>query len=298
MALALVLSAALSLQAQQRPRILGISHIALKASNVEKSVAFYRDFLGYAEEGRLRHLDDDSLLLVVVKVSDDQWLEIFDGARLAGKDRIYQVALRVDDAEAMRTHLERKGFKVPAALKPGQTKNLGFTVTDPYGYIIEFVQYQPDGWTLRDRGKFLPDSRVSDHISHAGVITDDVAAANHFYAETLSFKETWRGAANTNSLSWINMRVPDGADYVEYMLHTNADPHFCLVVPDLEKAKTSLEQRPYRATYGKPLEVHIGKNRKRQLNLFDPDDIRVELMESNTVDGKPAASSDAPLPSH
>jgi lactoylglutathione lyase len=269
----------------------------VKASDVEKSVAFYRDFLGYAEQGRLRHLDDGSLLLALMKVSDDQWLEIFDGARLAGKDRLYQVALHVDDAEAMRLYLAKKDFKVPAALKPGQTKNLGFTVNDPRGYIIEFVQYRPEGWTVRDKGKFLPDSRISDHISHAGVVVEDVAAANHFYADVLGFKETWRGAASTNSLSWINLRVPDGTDYVEYMLRTNSDPHFCLVVPDMERAKATLEKRAYRATYARPLEIRVGKNRKRQLNLFDPDGIRVELMEPDTVDGQPAPSSDAPLPS-
>ncbi|HWI59063.1 MAG TPA: hypothetical protein VNZ22_17690, partial [Bacillota bacterium] len=54
--LVLSLAAAFTLGAQERPRILGLSHIAVKASDVEKSVAFYRDFLGYAEQGRLHHL--------------------------------------------------------------------------------------------------------------------------------------------------------------------------------------------------------------------------------------------------
>ncbi len=40
-------------------------------------------------------------------------------------------------------------------------------------------------------------------------------------------------------------------------------------------------------TYGKPLTVHVGKNGKRQVNLYDPDGTRVELMEAQTVDGKP-----------
>ena len=54
---------------QKAPQLLGISHIAVKATDVEKSVAFYRDFLGFAEQGRLNNLDDGSLQLVFMKVS-------------------------------------------------------------------------------------------------------------------------------------------------------------------------------------------------------------------------------------
>jgi len=44
------------------------------------------------------------------------------------------------------------------------------------------------------------------------------------------------------------------------------------------------------------MEIRTGVNRKRQLNLFDPDGTRVELMEPKTIDGAPAPSSTAPPP--
>jgi lactoylglutathione lyase len=75
--------------------------------------------------------------------------------------------------------------------------------------------------------------------------------------------------------------------------------HVSLVVPDVQKAITELESRPaYKTylTYGKPLTMQVGKNGKRQVNLYDPDGTRVELMEANTVDGKPVAPSTAPPP--
>ena len=87
-------------------------------------------------------------------------------------------------------------------------KNLGFTVKDPSGYTIEFVQYTPDGWTRRDQGKFLPDTRISEHITHGGVAVTDLAATMHFYGDILGFTESWRGGASSNVLSWINMKVP------------------------------------------------------------------------------------------
>ena len=51
---------------------------------------------------------------------------------------------------------------------------------------------------------------------------------------------------------------------------------------------------PARKAYTRPLEIKTGINRKRQLNLFDPDGTRIELMEARTVDGKPTPSSSAP----
>ena len=50
--------------------------------------------------------------------------------------------------------------------------------------------------------------------------------------------------------------------------------------------------------YQRALEVRTGINRKRQLNLYDPDGTRVELMEPNTIDGVPTPSSQAPPPSN
>ena len=43
-------------------------------------------------------------------------------------------------------------------------------------------------------------------------------------------------------------------------------------------------------------EPQIGRDGKWQLNLYDPDDTRVELMEPNTVDGQPVPPSNAPPP--
>jgi len=295
--LSLLALAVLPLAAQERPPVLEISHVAVKAADMEKSLAFYRDFLGYAEQGRLAYSDDGSLQLVFLKVSETQWIEIFDAKRLAKEDRLYQVSFRIADAEAMRAYLEKMGIKVPPKASQGRIKNRAFSVRDPNNYVIEFQQYTPEGWTTRDQGKFLPATRISDHIKHAGVVVDDVSASRHFYNDVLGFKESWRGSAGGKELSWLHVKPPESGDFIELMLDPNpALPHFCLEVPDIEKARAKLEGTAYFSTYARPLEPKTGKNRKRQLNLYDPEGIRVELMEPDTVDGKPVPPSDAPLP--
>lgn len=100
------------------------------------------------------------------------------------------------------------------------------------------------------------------------------------------------------------MRVPDGEDYVEFMLYTTMPTqdkwggknHISLEVPDVAKAVAELESRPAYKAYGKELKIATGVNGKHQVNLFDPDGTRVELMEAHTVSGKPVPSSTAPPP--
>ncbi|MEO8027659.1 MAG: VOC family protein, partial [Bryobacteraceae bacterium] len=44
-----VLTLLLAAQAVERPRVLGVAHMALYVSDLAKSRAFYKDFLGFGE---------------------------------------------------------------------------------------------------------------------------------------------------------------------------------------------------------------------------------------------------------
>jgi lactoylglutathione lyase len=72
--------------------------------------------------------------------------------------------------------------------------------------------------------------------------------------------------------------------------------HICLEVADIAKTKSGLEARPAAKDYTRPLEIRTGTNRKRQMNLYDPDGTRSEVMEPVTVDGVPTPSATAPPP--
>ncbi|MGA2797857.1 MAG: VOC family protein, partial [Thermoguttaceae bacterium] len=176
---------------EERPGILGISHVSVKVSDMEKSVAFYRDFLGFAEEYRLNNLKDGSLSMVVFKVNDDQCIQLTPGLK-EGEDRLNHVAFKVADAEAWRAYLAKQGIKTPAKVGHGQHKNANFSVKDPDKFTIEFTEDTPEGWTVRDKGKFMPETRISDHISHAGIVVTDTPATLHFYGDILGLKQTRR----------------------------------------------------------------------------------------------------------
>jgi lactoylglutathione lyase len=53
--------------------------VALKVKNLDKSLAFYTEKMGFSEMLRLNH-DDGRVWLVYLRITDDQYLEIFPGA--------------------------------------------------------------------------------------------------------------------------------------------------------------------------------------------------------------------------
>jgi lactoylglutathione lyase len=289
-------------QTPPRPHITGLSHVALYVHDVEKSRAFYKDFLGFDEPFSLNNADG-SLHLTWIKINDRQTIELFSEVE-AGTDRLNHIAMEVEDAEAMRAYLASKGVKVPAKTDKGKIGNFNYMIKDPDGHLVEIVQYAPDGWTLREKGKFLPDTRISTRIAHAGILVGDLDASLKFYRDILGGAETWRGGGDPKQLSWVNVKVPDGQDYIEFMLYSSLPSttkrggkhHLCLEVADVLQAKAILDQRAARTGYTRTIAIAIGVNRKRQINLFDPDGTRVEVMEPNTVDGVTTPPSTAPPP--
>ncbi len=289
-------------QPPARPPITGLAHVALYVKDVARSREFYKDFLGYGEPFDLKN-PDGSLALTFIKINERQYIELFP-ERESGGDRLHHISIETTDAEAMRLYLRSKGVAVPDRVPKGRIGNSNFNVKDPDGHTVEIVQYEPDGWTIREKGRHLGVARVSERMLHAGILVGSVEAAMKFYRDILGFRETWRGSRDDQTLNWINMRVPDGTDYVEFMLYRDLPAagergvvhHIALETADMARSLAALETRPARKGYGRPIETRVGVNRRRQTNLFDPDGTRIELMEPATVDGTPAPYSPAPPP--
>ena len=92
---------------------------------------------------------------------------------------------------------------------------------------------------------------------------------------------------------WVDMRVPDGTDWLEYMLNVHSpDPqelgvmdHLALGVPSVKAGYETVIRRGLKPNE-KP---EIGRDGKWQLSLCDPNYTRVELMEPTPVE-KPCCS--------
>ncbi len=274
--------------APNRPLITGIAHIAFQVSDLIKAREFYGELLGYDEPFQIRN-PDNSLALTYFKVNERQYIEIFPGLPPDRDDRLMHIAFETSDLEALRVYLLSKGVKAPEKVNQGRDGNLNFTISDPDGHRVEFVQYRDGSLHRKARGRYMSSRRISDRILHVGVTIADQAVADRFYKDILGFSEIWRGGRDEATLNWINMKVPDGTDYLEYMLVT-APPtkqqlgslhHVALLTPDIQKAlETARERSVDPARVRSP---QVGRNRRWQLNLFDPDGSRAELMEPFTI---------------
>jgi len=278
-------------QAVQRPPIIGVAHIGLKTDDMKAAREFYGHILGYQEPFTLDK-PGGGLMLTYFKVNDHQYIEVFPELKSPTEDRLSHIAFETTDIQKLRDYLASRGVAVPTSIGKGLDGNISFIVKDPDGHSVEFVQYMPGSLHSRNFGKFMPATRISKRIIHVGVTVQDQAAGDRFYRDILGFKETWHGGMKDDRTDWVDMRVPDGTDWLEYMLNVhNPTPrtlgvmhHLALGVPSVAAGYKTVVERGF-----KPEQPKIGRDGKWQLNLYDPNGTRVELMEPKPVE-KPCCS--------
>jgi lactoylglutathione lyase len=125
-----------------------IGHIALRARELEKTVAFYRDTLGFPEAFRMY----DSAGLpnnVHVFVGGDQFLEIFPNGteerEITGKTiGPAHICFEVDDALKKQEEIHARGAVIDKAAAQGGSKCINFWTHDPDGVSLEFAQLPPE----------------------------------------------------------------------------------------------------------------------------------------------------------
>jgi len=264
----------------KRPPIVGVAHIALKTNDLAAARNFYGHYLGFEEVsvGRTHG--------IAFKVNDHQYIDVADTLK-GDEDRLDHIAFETTDARQLREYLGAQGVRVPASLQPDIDGDYSFMVEDPEGHGIEFVEYRQGSTLSRNFGKALAKTRISERIIHCGFTIQDQAAADRFYSDDLAFHAMWHGGMTDTKTDWVDMRVPDGPDWLEYMLnqpHPSVKTrgvmnHLALGVSDVQAAYRMLQDRGLKMD-GPP---KIGRDGKWQLNLYDPNLMRVEAMEPKPV---------------
>jgi len=281
--LGVMAGAAISLAGQSRPPIVGIAHVTVQTSDLGRARRFYSGLLGYPEvvlTGRPH--------AAVFAVNDRQRLIVHDGLPAERDERLLEIAFETASIGALQAFLRARGAHVSEPTSDVERGGRQIEVVDPDGHRVQFVQLDRDGRTAVVAS---PDRRVSRRILHAGLTIRDAATADRFYKEVLTFSEIWRGGRTDDVTSWINMRTPEGTEYLEYMLQTGpidrrqlgTAHHVALVVPDMQEALELVRSRLTPQDPNASANPQIGRNRRWQLNLYDPDGTRIELMEPWTV---------------
>jgi catechol 2,3-dioxygenase-like lactoylglutathione lyase family enzyme len=270
--------------AGDRPRILGIDHASFYTTQPSGVKELYSGTLGLTSAAPV---ESGGLVRYMI---GRQWAGYSTAPDPNATDRMDHVAFATDSVAALRKYLIAKGLKVPA-IEGHDDHSLSFTVNDPEGHRVEFVERG------EAEARAAPaDSAVSRHMIHIGILVHDREAEDRFYRDLLGFRLYWHGGMHPDQTDWVAMQVPDGTDWVEYMLNHSEHPdlrlmgvlnHISLGVVDMKKAQAILESHGWKPHDGE--NAKMGRDGKWQLNLFDPDLSRIELMEFKPVQ-KPCCS--------
>ena len=91
----------------ERPKVLGLAHVAVYVSDLAKARAFYEGLLGFGEPFTLPK-PDGSVRIAFVKINDHQYLELFNEDP-QGDGRLSHISIHTDNADRMRDYLASRG---------------------------------------------------------------------------------------------------------------------------------------------------------------------------------------------
>ena len=290
--LVLLFSGAAAATAQStpaRPKITGVSHLAVYTSNPTATDHYYTFTLGAVEQ-----TDPENPKGVRYAFSATQFVEVLPLPAGAGASRLDHAAFNTSDADGMRKYLAAKGWQVPASVKKASDGSRWFEIKDPEGNRIQFVQ--PSTTAKVDAPK-----AIGHHIIHVGFVVHSREKEDAFYRELLGFKPYWWGGMQDNRVDWVSQQVPDGHDWLEYMLNTGAAgstmsqhqlgvmDHIAIGEKSVDDARNTLVSQGRLEGVQCDKSTKIGKDGKGQFNLYDPDETRAELMNFHATE-KPCCS--------
>jgi catechol 2,3-dioxygenase-like lactoylglutathione lyase family enzyme len=280
-----------------RPQITGISHIALYAADPAATEKFYTGIVG-----AVKAPDPENPQGVRYMISATQWVEVLPLPADAGVNRLDHTAWNTDDAEGLRRYLASRDWKVPPQVERGADGSRWFQVLDPEGNKVQFVE---PGVRLKT---IDAPNAIGHQIIHFGFLVHDRAAEDAFYRGLLDFKPYWYGGRNDTEIDWVSQQSPDGHNWLEYMLvqpgstagatrrSLGGMDHFSIGVPSVQDAYQALKQSN-RLVGNEKAAPHMGRDGKYQLNLFDPDGTRLELMDFHATEKPCCSPFTAPDPS-
>ena len=289
---AIFVSAVVLAAAPTRPPLTSVSHLAVYAADPAKSEAFYVHDLG-----AVKMADPESPAGARYYFGPTQFVEVLPlPAGYSSINRLDHVAFDTADAEKMRQYLKASGVKVPTKVEAGSDGSRWFDVTDPEGTQVQFVQPPANPPAILA-------NPLSSHIIHVGFIIHNRGNEDAFWRTILGFRPYWFGGMRDDHPTWISLQVPDGTDWLEYMVVGTPDTigipptlsaanlgvlnHFSLGVANTRDAYTLLWNGD--RLQGQKETPKIGRDAKWQLNLLDPDGTRAEIMEFHAI-GKPCCS--------
>ena len=142
--------------------ITGLGHVAVRTSDIEKSVKFYTETLGLKEAFRL-YGPEGELSIVYIYIAPDQFIELFVNGRKEHKttdDEIgfCHISLQIDSVEKYYEEILSKGIEPDTGILLGRAKCRMFWVHDPDGNPIELMELPPESMQAQATARFASEN--------------------------------------------------------------------------------------------------------------------------------------------
>lgn len=257
-------------QSSENANLTGIAHVAIRVSDLEASRAFFHK-LGFEEAFAMNK--GGTPTEAFFKINNRQFLELYPRKDPGDAVGFMHVCFEAADLNAVHDDYVAHGL-APIAVRRAGAGNLLFTLQGPdepgapsdlRGHAsqnIEYTEYMPGSKHTLDRGQHLGPDRIAVAMAGAGIPFSDVAAAESFYEQKLSFPP----AKTPLEPGKVTLALPGTPDQrIELLRPGTAKPgalpfRIVFAVSDLRAAAGRLHQ------LGIP-----AKKAKGELVIHDPD---------------------------
>ena len=127
--------------AQMNPGVIQLNHVGIAVADMDESIAFYTETMGYEEAFRVTN-DADEPFLVYLRVSETTFVEL-TRANENSAPGLNHFGIQVADMESVRAMYEERGAE-PTETRRGSTQAILSNIFDPQGVRIELSEYPPD----------------------------------------------------------------------------------------------------------------------------------------------------------
>ena len=298
---------------QPPPLVTAVEAIGITVADMDRSVAFYRDVLGFERLDDLRvtgeawdrlyGIDGAQRRVVGMRLGEER-IELVQWLTPRGRpvprdsrshDRWFQhIAIIVSDMDQAHLWLQRHGIEristAPQRLpdsNPAAGGIRAFYFKDPDGHPLEILQFPPDKGSVRWR---RPSDRVFLGIDHTAIVVRDTETSLKFYRDALGFRvvgESWNSGIEQERLNDVpgaRLRITslgtDAGPAVEFLEYLN--PRDGRILPrdaranDLTHWRVILAgdaERVTGVTPGRPITLGFF----RAVAIRDPDGHAIEL---------------------
>jgi catechol 2,3-dioxygenase-like lactoylglutathione lyase family enzyme len=277
---------------------LELQHIDILTSDVEKSIAFYREKLGMQLASRfyregvfdiafLRDGPESTQFAIeLVGPPFTSWMEDLYKKHGPSMDHYSFV---VDDVDAWYEKLRASGAEIVAPPERFLTvKEMYFR--DPGGIVVEMMAFADPGLAPRAPVGAPARPGIEYHLNHISLLCHDLAASERFYIETLGLDTIYDrretgfilvadpvfladAEREAPTLEIMGPEAPWDREQTFLAEHGPGLDHICFVVDDVDAAHDDLRSKGVEF-FQEPEDM--GSNRLAW--FYDPNGVQVELM--------------------